>query len=164
MTLTHMDFFFPPGQAFNLSVSGSVHALYAAARITHKWTWHCNMQSFWREEKRCEITFTPLSVSASFDGSRGERRSMAGGRRGRNEAYPTGACGHLFQLFRVVGGATSSRGDAGPGSYLLGSLLHRQQAGLRQSLSLSLKLRSEEEERQSADEIKESDSRKSTWV
>lgn len=38
ISLAEADKLFFSGRAFNLSVPGSVHALYAAARITHEWT------------------------------------------------------------------------------------------------------------------------------
>lgn len=75
---------------------------------------------------------------------------MAGGRRGRNEAYPTGACGRQtfsggwrsYEIRQLTRGCRTFWAHSSIGS----------KPGYD-----SLKLRSEEEERQSADEIKESD-------
>lgn len=91
-----------------LSVMESIHALYVSvllcalllgslpptgmsgAHIRHS-TLRYTVMLTWRT--RCEIMFTLLSVSCLLWQEQRKVMQPAGGRRGRNEASPTGACG-----------------------------------------------------------------------
>ncbi|KAF1382719.1 hypothetical protein PFLUV_G00146690 [Perca fluviatilis] len=79
----------------------------------------------------CAALFSSPRLPASYR-SRGERCSWQEG--GERETKPSLLGNVVVRLFWVVGGAASpgsSQRDAGPGSYLLGSLPYRQPAGLR---------------------------------
>lgn len=141
---------------YSYSDPGSMRALYASAMLcslllgflpptgVSTWIelWHCDMTNSNSDmiDEMWTLFHTSLFLSrfplpTTIDRSRRGRRSRRD--RGRaGEANPA-LLGHVVvRLFRVVRGDASSgglRGDGGPGSDLLGSLPHRQRAGLRSS-------------------------------